>query len=113
MFWVAVLIPILWPFLFYTFVLRARFSLGTWPYPYHPDPKELGFDLHQILILVSFLLVLISPLAVLYLFVMTLKAIKMKRSQYVIAGILFTILLASNFVLIKYDPGRFMEWFMD
>jgi hypothetical protein len=31
---------------FSSFVVRARFSLGYWPQPNHPDPAQLGFGIH-------------------------------------------------------------------
>ena len=42
--------PFLWLALLYSFVLRARLHLGVWPYPYQPDPKSLGFDVHHLAI---------------------------------------------------------------
>ncbi|MCI0617952.1 hypothetical protein L0244_33685 [bacterium] len=112
-FWAAVLIPVQWPLVFYSFVLRARFSLGWGPYPYHPDPGELGFNVHTILMLLSFLLVLISPIVLLYLLIMTFKVIKMNRLQYASAVALFAVFMTSTILLFKYDSGRFIEWFMD
>jgi formate hydrogenlyase subunit 3/multisubunit Na+/H+ antiporter MnhD subunit len=33
--------------LFYSFVIRAKMTLGRWPMYNYPDPKDLGFDKHH------------------------------------------------------------------
>jgi len=113
MFWITVSIPLQWLFLLYSFVLRARFSLGRWPHPDNPDPKDLGFDFHHILIWLDFFVVFFSPILLVYIFLMTLNFIKMNRKQYALAASIFTFFFAAYILLCKYDPGKFIEWFMD
>ena len=42
-------VPILFCFSFWTFFLRASFSLGRTPTYDQPDPKELGFSVHHVI----------------------------------------------------------------
>jgi hypothetical protein len=113
MFWATVLIPLECLFFFYSFVLRARFSLGRWPYPYHPDPKDLGFDFHHLFIWYSSLVVFFSPLLFVYMSLMTFKVIKMNKKGYAVACSIFIFFFAASFLLLKHDPGKFVEWFLD
>ena len=55
--------PISWLSLFYFFVLRARFHLGHWPEPYHPDPKELGITVHHQAIRIGVMALPVAALA--------------------------------------------------
>lgn len=45
--------PAAWLVLFGLFILRARLTIGRWPTPSVPDPKDLGFDLHHAAIVVG------------------------------------------------------------
>jgi hypothetical protein len=45
--WSLASAPLVWLLLFGLFILRARVTLGRWPAPYQPDPRDLGFDLHH------------------------------------------------------------------
>ncbi len=47
--------------LFYGFVLRARFALGRWPEPYRPDPKQLGFSVHSVVVILGGFLTVLTP----------------------------------------------------
>jgi len=38
-------------------VLRARLFLGYWPYSAHPDPKQLPFVLHHVILWFGFYVV--------------------------------------------------------
>ena len=44
----------LWFAAFWLFVLRARLALGRWPFPYDPDPKDLGFFIHYYFLVLGF-----------------------------------------------------------
>ena len=51
---------IIWMFLFFLFVFRVRSIVGHWPYYAHPDPKNVGLDVHYFFILIgSYLLFLL------------------------------------------------------
>lgn len=43
---VSASLPLCSLIVFFSFVLRARFSLGYWPQPNHPDPAQLAFGIH-------------------------------------------------------------------
>ena len=111
--WLTVSIPLLCLSLFYSFVLRARFELGNWPYPYHPDPKDLRFDFHYLLILVSFIAAFASPMLAVSMFFLSRKVFGKYRLQSILAIFLFMIVFASYLLVCRYDPGKFMEWYMD
>jgi hypothetical protein len=87
--------------------------LGRWPNPYNPDPKALGFDFHHLFIWYSSLVVLISPLLLIYMFLITFKVIKLNAKQYAMAASIFVFFLTACIFLCKYDPGKFIEWFAD
>lgn len=107
---VAALFPTLWLFIFLTFVLRARISLGHFPYPYNPDPKDLGFDLHAWMIYLVFLgsmaTVVIFPLALRY---VKQFGIRVRRIYSLIFAASWTLIV----VLCVFDPGQFLTWFLD
>lgn len=103
--------PVAWVILFYSFVLRARLTLGYWPSPYNPDPKALDFTIHHLVIWLGFILV---PSAFLVAVGYSIH-IRAKDAGYpfwktmtVIAAAL-TVVLATTLT----DPGRFFEWFID
>ena len=79
--WLICLAPAGYLALFYSFVLRARLALGTWPLPYQPDPKALGFDIHYAAVLLALPLWMVSPLAVLLLVALH-HALDEERSFY-------------------------------
>lgn len=104
-----VVMPWLWLAVFYAFVLRARLFLGTWPVPYRPDPKDLGFHGHSVFIILLFLCV---PLAVLAWSVLTPRR-KRRSEETLRPSLAFWCGVGLIVLVVAVDPGRFLEWFMD
>lgn len=98
--------------LFYSFVLRARFELQQWPAPYRPDPKDLAFPLHHGAVWLSFPVVVAS--LVTFLVVVLARGRRyghLWKSRIFAAGYVLT--LAAWFLILRTDPGHFVEWFVD
>jgi len=98
--------------LFYSFVLRARVALGRWPYPYHPDPKDLGFSVHHAAVWIGFTLLYISPLAV-AIFYYAAAELKASVRARTLALSVYAVVCVAGVYLVLTDPGRFGEWFVD
>jgi len=111
--WSTVLLPLAWLGLFWLYVLRARIELGGWPRPYQPDPKDLGFGLHYALIWLLLPSLYLGPgLAALW----ALSSRGWLRSARVRPWLFLGVgigLAAAVFTLVRLDPGRFFEWYMD
>jgi hypothetical protein len=102
------LLPTGWIVLFYAFVVRAYLSLGHWPAPYQPDPKDLAFNLHHLAIWLSFPVIVAS--AVVFGIVVVLHGRKYGHNpwRWIMAmGYIVTLLVICT------DPGHFLEWFVD
>lgn len=108
--WLVCLAPAGYLALVYSFVLRARLALGTWPLPYQPDPKALGFDLHHAAILLALPLWMASPISVLLLVALQRG---LGRRKINLPVIVFGLLYLLVWLVLRVDPGSFMVWFMD
>ena len=98
--------------LFYAFVVRAYLALGYWPSPYHPDPKDLAFDLHHLVVSVSAPAVTASAVILGGAFVLLWRNQSPKsRLGVMAAGYLVTLL--AWFGVSWLDPGNYFCWFMD
>lgn len=101
--------PVAWLLLFGLFILRARVTLGRWPAPYQPDPKDLGFDLHHAAIVagipVMFTAVLCAT-ALTFLVHDRPGRLWLLRTTAV-AGLVAVIVLA------RADPGYVFTWLGD
>ena len=103
--------PLCWLALFYGFVLRARLALGYWPAPYLPDPKDLGFTLHHLAILVGLAAV---PAVLLAAFGSALMG--PRKTVHRRLWLVLVLIVASAGVwllVIAQDPGQFLLWFGD
>lgn len=103
--------PLAWLALVYLFAVRARFQLGRWPAPYHPDPADLGFGIHHGSIDVGLMAL---PAAILTTLVLTvsLRRTVSRRRLWITLG----LLAVSNGILVllcRWDPGHVFEWFAD
>jgi hypothetical protein len=102
--------PLLWLNAFALFVIRARLILGRWPSPYNPDPKDLGLSIHYGCLLWG----LVAIVAVgLLTFVGALVARRFSKKVPWLLVILAAATPVLTILFIRWDPGRFMEWFMD
>jgi len=108
--WLICLAPAGYLALFYSFVLRARLALGTWPLPYQPDPKALGFDIHHAAVLLALPLWMVSPLAVLLLVALQPR---FGRRKIVLPVLVFALLYLAAWLVLRMDPGAFGYWFAD
>ena len=108
--WLICLAPAGYLALFYSFVLRARLALGTWPQPYQPDPKELGFGVHHAAVLLGLPLWMVSPMAVLLLVALQPR---FGRRKIVLPVLVFGLLYLVAWLVLRMDPGSFGYWFAD
>jgi hypothetical protein len=107
--WGLALVPAAWLLLFGLFVLRARLTLGQWPIPYRPDPKDLGFDYHYAAVLAG------MPITFAAVFAATLLTLLVRRQSgrdwripiVAIGSFAFVLLLA------RADPGLVFTWLAD
>ena len=107
--WSLASAPLAWLFLFGLFILRARLTLGRWPAPYQPDPKDLGFDLHHAAIVAGIPLMFTAVLCVIAL---TFRMHDRPGRPWLlrataVAGLIAVILLA------RADPGYVFTWLGD
>lgn len=98
---------------FYALVIRVRLDIGFWPRYAHPDPDS-KFLYHNILAGISLLSALLSPLAVICLWVVCLlkKKLLCRREMYLF-NLVFLLLYLVWFSLLYFDPGKFLDWFLD
>jgi hypothetical protein len=103
-------VPMAWVAVFAAFVVRARFALGRFPTPYHPDPKQLGFHWHMVAIHGLFFAALAS-------FLVLPWAWSARHDLGSRARRFCLPLYAAGWALIGLvmlvDPGRFFDWFLD
>ena len=109
--WVAAAFPLTWLGAFYLFVMRARWTLGRWPTPNHPDPKDLGFYWHHLAINLGLVVIPVAALATIG------WAIFRWRSSTPRTGWSQLSLVISSAALVLFlarlDPGSFFQWFAD
>ena len=97
---------------FYSFVGRARLALGRWPAPYRPDPKDLDFSSHHLLLWVGCLISALTP----FLLLTTYSAaatLRVSSSHLRVAAAVFALCYLGAATLWFVDPGKFGEWFRD
>lgn len=103
--------PIAWLSMLYLFVLRARFHLGHWPEPYHPDPKDLGFTVHQQAIWIGLMALPVVALATIALALVGRRVAVDRRIWPTVMFLVASIALVM--VVARLDPGGFFNWFAD
>ena len=97
---------------FWSFVLRARATLGRWPEPYNPDPKELGFVLHWTITWFLLPAAAVSLAGLLAAIPLRREFLKSPTSSLV-GGICFVVSYGTFWLWQALDPGRFIYWFVD
>jgi hypothetical protein len=107
--WGLACVPATWLMVFALFVLRARLSLGRWPQPYQPDPKDLGFDYHYTLLVAGMPLMFASVLCAFALTALGDRPIG-RRWTIPFVGV---VSLAAIVLLAQIDPGRLFTWLGD
>lgn len=107
------LLPLAWAVLFAAFVVRARSALGRWPYAYHPDPKDLGFGLHDAAVLWGMQLLFTVPFGLIAL----LLAVRRRPGLLPRRPWSWLALYVASFVALlaaaRLDPGGFFNWYAD
>jgi len=102
--------PYLYLLMLYSFFVRARIVIKSWPTYNHPDPKTLGFDIHHYLTYKSGDLIIVTLLSLTY----VLICFTFKRSipfNIKIHHLLFSILGLLLFV--QSFSTDVLEWFAD
>lgn len=108
--WLPIAVPLGSLALFYSYVLRARLALHTWPQPYQPDPKDLGFDLHHLAATFALPLWLISPALLPAVWLLWPRR---QRTALLAPFVAFLLIYLAGWLLVRLDPGHFLAWFMD
>ena len=107
--WAMALAPVAWLLAFALFILRARLSLGRWPVPYQPDPKDLGFDYHYAL--------LVAGMPIMFAAVIAVTALTPLVHRLVVRPWMVPFVglvgLAAAVLLAHLDPGRVFTWLAD
>lgn len=111
--WSFAATPVLWAVLFWGFVLRARLSLGHWPAPYQPDPKDLGFVAHYYLLLVGMPLALAAAVVVPAVVLFSYRTLSRSQARPGWAAALAAAGGAGLVLLGQLDPGQFLTWLGD
>jgi len=96
---------------FYLYVISQRLLLGYWPRPSQPDPKDAGFVLHHLSLVLA--MTLIPGVSL-----MTLGLILHRRSvdpgfRWVLALLLTLGSNAVYWTVVRLDPGHYVDWFWD
>ena len=112
LFWFLSGIPLGQLVLFYGFVLCARLSLGYWPTPYHPDPKDVDIYLYYEFLCYSMFAVplsffLFTPL------VLRFRTHFLLSRRSLVGIVLYFAGLTAWIMSYYFDPGRYWEWFFD
>jgi hypothetical protein len=110
--WGLGLVPTFWFVTFYLYVLRARLALGRWPLPYQPDPKDLDFTVHHVLVIA--LLVLVIPSAIGFAaFRVFRRMLKVEQPTDRPLTFYFGATYVIWWLVARIDPGMYITWFMD
>ncbi len=105
--------PTLWFAAFWLFVLRARLALGRWPFPYDPDPKDLGFSIHYYFLVLGFASVPASIITLLVVAGLSWRAMRAAGARPLFMASVAVATYAAIIAFARYDPGWFFAWFGD
>jgi hypothetical protein len=96
----------------YSYAARAWFALGHWPQPYRPDPKDLDFFVHHMLVGGGLTITMTSPLAVLL--GLALRRWVLHRRDLPWRSLaVFAVGYGLFWALVIVDPGHVAEWYFD
>ncbi len=99
--------------IFYSLILRAYIVLGKFPIPYQPDPKDLNFNIHMWLVLISATFVYAAFLPWIFITAKLWQQKTFSKTFMTTCTALYAIFFAAFILIIKLDPGKFVEWFLD
>jgi hypothetical protein len=106
-------IPALALVIFYSFVIRAYMVLGKWPVFNTPDPKNLNFDIHRIIVYLGLMLPFAAFIPWLAVTIFCWNKQLFSKS-FLATSILSYVLLFTLFILIiRLDPSGYSNWFAD
>jgi hypothetical protein len=111
--WALALSPALWFAAFWLFELRARLALGRWPFPYEPDPKDLGFFVHYYFLVLGFAWVPASIITLLVVVGSSWRAMRANGARPLFAAGAAVATYAAIIAFARYDPGGFFAWLGD
>jgi hypothetical protein len=111
--WLLALVPAGWMAVFGSFVLRARLALGHWPTPYHPDPKDLGFDVHYAGVLVGMPLMFAAIASLAGLLLLSYLRPQDDDASPGAAALVGVLSLLTLIVVARYDPIGLFTWLAD
>ena len=103
--------PAIFILLFFSFVLRARFYLGYWPKYNKPDPQHLEFSLHWQLVAWFGILSLIT--CVIWIISIIIQKCFFRNTMLNSKIYLISLNWLIMAILIYFDFGGFLEWFID
>lgn len=103
--WIVASLPALWAFGFAIFLLRARFALSEWPFPGQPDPKDLGWNIHYMALLLGMPFILAGVVALL--------AGSVQTREWRRPALLGAITLLTLIAVARADPGYVFTWLGD
>jgi hypothetical protein len=103
--WTLAALPALWIGGFGAFLLRARWELGRWPFPGQPDPRNLGWDFHYILLVLGIPLIMAAVATLLA----GALAIREWRKPACTGAATLALLIAAA----RVDPGYVFTWLGD
>ncbi len=106
----AILVQVL---VFHAFVIRARLASGYWPYPYHPDPADLGFSVHHAVTWLGFILVAAVAPALCAVCFFAARELGTSRAIRIASVAVFAFTYLAGFLFLGEDPWHFGEWFVD
>jgi len=109
--WLLAVLPGILLAFFFVYVIQALMHLGYWPSYNHPDPKQLGWRVEHGLLQLGFIS---FPYAAGLAVVVAIIGRGHTR-DFPIWPIIFTAIFTSTalIVLVRVDPGGFMDWFWD
>ena len=102
--------PAAWLLLLYSLVLHTRFVLGFWPYQGADEAPCLSCDLHSCAAFLALVATFLSPISLLV-FLTTRPRFFLARRDCRIALLTYTITLLIAYLLVKYDPELYSNWF--
>ena len=108
---VVSIFPLIWVANLMIFAIRAKYYLGHWPKPYHPDPKVLPFVIHAGLLWLGVPAVLSTLIIMPFFLLLSFK----KNSFSVPLKLLILFALGWFFIFLMtfIPPIDFVTWFLD
>ena len=111
-FWCLAASPIVWICVFYSYVLRARVRLGTWPRPYRPDPADLNMFPHDVAVLAVFAAAALAMVP-LFISLFARRWFGLSGRGWLTGLAIYVAGALAAVGVLWLDVGHFFEWYMD